>query len=77
MKHGQCPKDLNLSSIDHSLIHLFTFFKNEKNLELSSSPPVLLYIYSLVTQMSCDLKNIFKYEPCKLTDGSGIFIFKR
>ena len=42
MKHGQCPKDLNPTSIEHSLIHCFTFFKNEKTPELSSSP---LYIY--------------------------------
>ena len=49
MKHGQCPKDLNPSTIDHSLIHIFTFFKNEKNQELSSSP----HISQKIPESSC------------------------
>ena len=50
MKHGQCPKNLSPSSIDHSLIHLFTFFKNQ--------------LTKFGNSVSCDLKDVFKYAPC-------------
>ena len=59
MKHGQCPRDLSSSSLDHSLIHLFLKWKKPETIKYK--------IYQLTKfgdSMSCDLNDIFKYAPC-------------